>query len=194
MKTEQSREGLITRSRVLQAALSVFSQKGYHETTMDEVAKAAQVSKGALYLHFPSKQSLFSALVETAANMLVEEMQEAMRPHQSHRAQLKAAVEAAFALLERYRAVARLVFVRGSSDPLLEQQIYRVHQRMVTLIREQLEEAHVPDAQLVALAWVGAIYEVLVWWMHEETATTLTDLATPLTQLLLRSIRVEEDK
>ncbi len=192
MKEASTRESGTTRSRVLEAALSVFSQKGYHETTMDEVAKAAQVSKGALYLHFPSKQSLFSALVETASAMLTEEMQRAMAPHQSHRAQLKAAVEAAFALVERYRAVARLVFVRGSSDPLLEHQIYQVHQRMVDLIRARLGEAGVPDAHLVALAWVGAIYEVLVWWLHEESTTSLTALAAPLTRLLLRSIRTEE--
>jgi AcrR family transcriptional regulator len=49
--------------RILGAAASVFARRGYDEARMDDVAEEAGVSKGGLYLHFPSKDALFDGLV-----------------------------------------------------------------------------------------------------------------------------------
>src|SRR6187431_2852181 len=53
-----------TRRRIVQSALEIFAREGYHATSMDAIAAAASVSKGALYHHFPGKLDLFSALVD----------------------------------------------------------------------------------------------------------------------------------
>lgn len=53
-----------TRQKILQAALSLFSQSGYDATGVAEICRAAGVSKGAFYYHFPSKQALFLDLLE----------------------------------------------------------------------------------------------------------------------------------
>lgn len=53
-----------TRQKILQAALSLFSQSGYDATGVAEICQAAGVSKGAFYYHFPSKQALFLDLLE----------------------------------------------------------------------------------------------------------------------------------
>jgi AcrR family transcriptional regulator len=53
-----------TRNQILQAALSCFADKGYYQTTMDDIVTASGLSKGSLYWHFKSKQELFIALVE----------------------------------------------------------------------------------------------------------------------------------
>jgi AcrR family transcriptional regulator len=54
-----SREGAI-----LNAALQVFAEGGFAEATMDQVAAAAQLSKAALYLYFPSKDALLQTLLQ----------------------------------------------------------------------------------------------------------------------------------
>lgn len=54
------------RRRLLDAALSVFLRFGYRKTSMDEVARAAGLSRQGLYLHFPTKEDLFRAVVEHA--------------------------------------------------------------------------------------------------------------------------------
>lgn len=64
------------RAVILKNALSLFSQKGYTSTTMDEIAEAVGLSKPAIYLYFPSKESLFSSAIEnpsgfTAINNLL---------------------------------------------------------------------------------------------------------------------------
>jgi AcrR family transcriptional regulator len=53
-----------TRQGLLAAAYRVFGQKGYAQATVDDVAAAAGVSKGAVYHHFESKEDLFRALLE----------------------------------------------------------------------------------------------------------------------------------
>jgi len=57
-------EAAVTRAAVLKAALSVFSAKGYAATTLDDVAKAAKVTRGAIYWHFKSKADLYNTLIQ----------------------------------------------------------------------------------------------------------------------------------
>ena len=54
----------ITRERILSAAMTVFAQKGWQKTSLDEVAAAAGMTKGAIYWHFRNKNDLFFALLD----------------------------------------------------------------------------------------------------------------------------------
>ena len=54
------------KTKILEAANKVFAEKGYHEATMDDVARHLGVSKGALYLYYASKEELFEAMSRTA--------------------------------------------------------------------------------------------------------------------------------
>ena len=54
------------RRALLDAALSVFTRYGYRKTSMDEVARSAQLSRQGLYLHFATKEELFQAAVRNA--------------------------------------------------------------------------------------------------------------------------------
>jgi len=60
------------KSRILDAANKVFAEKGYHEATMDDIAKHLGVSKGAIYLYFSSKEDLFEAMCRTAPQAFKE--------------------------------------------------------------------------------------------------------------------------
>ena len=57
-------EAAVTRATLLKTALSVFSAKGYAAATLDNVAKAAKVTRGAIYWHFESKAELYNTLVQ----------------------------------------------------------------------------------------------------------------------------------
>ena len=54
----------ITRERILSAAMTVFGQKGWQKTSLDEVAMVAGMTKGAIYWHFRNKNDLFFALLD----------------------------------------------------------------------------------------------------------------------------------
>jgi AcrR family transcriptional regulator len=60
----QQQRGEETRACILERAQECFAQKGYDATSVAEICRRAGVTKGALYHHFPSKQSIFMALLE----------------------------------------------------------------------------------------------------------------------------------
>jgi AcrR family transcriptional regulator len=53
-----------TREAIVSAAMKLFSERGFGSTTIAEIARAAGITKGAIYWHFDSKDSLFSAILD----------------------------------------------------------------------------------------------------------------------------------
>lgn len=66
-RQRQEREQLI-----LEAAAQVFADKGYHQTTIEEIAAQVGIAKGTVYLHFPTKDDLLLALLERLACAFAE--------------------------------------------------------------------------------------------------------------------------
>lgn len=53
-----------TANRILQQAMKIFLEKGYHGTSIEEITQAAGLTKGALYWHFQSKEDLLKRIME----------------------------------------------------------------------------------------------------------------------------------
>jgi len=67
------------RQAMLAAALEVFVEKGFAAARMDDIARTASLSKGTVYLYFPSKEDLFEAVLRNVAIPNVERMEGLMR-------------------------------------------------------------------------------------------------------------------
>ena len=66
---------------ILEAALSVFAEKGFAAARMDDIAVRARVSKGTIYLYFESKEAVFRALVQQTLARRVSDFALAVRDH-----------------------------------------------------------------------------------------------------------------
>jgi TetR/AcrR family acrAB operon transcriptional repressor len=64
MPRNTKEEALETRNRILDAAENVFYEKGVAHTSLDDIAKAASVTRGAIYWHFKNKSDLFTAMCD----------------------------------------------------------------------------------------------------------------------------------
>src|SRR5712691_3898321 len=69
--TRQQRRDL-TRQQLRDAAAVVFSARGYHAASLDEIADAAGFTKGAVYSNFASKEDLFLALIRERQTQMLE--------------------------------------------------------------------------------------------------------------------------
>jgi len=69
--------GIETRNTILETSLELISQNGYDATSVAQICQGAQISKGAFYHHFASKQELFLALMDTWLASVVELFQTA---------------------------------------------------------------------------------------------------------------------
>jgi len=70
-------------SLIFQAAIDVFSEKGFDKATMDDIAARANVAKGTIYYHFKSKEELFLFLVEEGVELLHEGVESKVAPEMS---------------------------------------------------------------------------------------------------------------
>ncbi|MEU5977835.1 helix-turn-helix domain-containing protein [Streptomyces sp. NPDC047315] len=63
-----------TRAALLESALELFAEKGFAQTSLDEVAAGARLTKGALYHHFASKRALFEQVLATVNTRIAEKV------------------------------------------------------------------------------------------------------------------------
>jgi AcrR family transcriptional regulator len=92
-RTPQRERRTRTRAALLRAAGRVFAEHGFHQATLDTVAAAAGVSKGALYHYFPSKEQLFVALLEDRLGAGLSDIEAVIGERGSDSEQLGAALE-----------------------------------------------------------------------------------------------------
>jgi AcrR family transcriptional regulator len=88
--------GKETKQRILDAAYLVFSRQGYGQATVDDVAREAGISKGALYHHFPGKEQLFHALLQDRVRSCRDHMLDAVGEIRSLPEAIRAAIETSF--------------------------------------------------------------------------------------------------
>ncbi len=78
------------KENILCAAERLFEERGFRETTMDEIALAADYSKATIYVYFKSKDEIFNCLVYQAMRMLLEKIESAKNSSDNAVAQYKA--------------------------------------------------------------------------------------------------------
>lgn len=186
------------RERILDAALNIFSIKGYHDTKLDEIAEESQTSKGGIYFHFPNKERLFLALVDQFADLLERRIVEAIEHEQEGIRRVRAALEACLQTFGKYRLPAKLLLVQAVGlGATFENKRMEINDRFARLIQTYLDEAIVVgdlepvDTEIVSYAWMGAIYGIVIRWVYtgEPTPDRILDALLPV---LLKSVGHDE--
>jgi AcrR family transcriptional regulator len=126
-----------TRAQILQAALACFADKGYHQTSMDDIVAKSGLSKGALYWHFKSKQELFLSLIETYMSAYGEEASHAwsdeMPAADKIQALMKFFVDTSEQLIPFFRIT--IDFWAQTSE---DEQLRAIFDEMLTAFQQQL--------------------------------------------------------
>lgn len=105
------------RLQLLEAASEIFVERGYHSAGMDEIAIHAGVSKPVLYQHFPSKLDLYIAVVDSHAEKLVVDVNNALLTTTDNHQRVQAAVQAFFDFIDSDNSGYRLIFASDVMDP-----------------------------------------------------------------------------
>jgi AcrR family transcriptional regulator len=188
-----------TRERILDAALHLFSRKGYHDTHMDEIVADSNTSKGSIYFHFPNKERLFLALMDQFADLLERRIREAIAQEEEGMQRVHAALEACLDTFGRYRYPAKILLVQAVGlGSVFESKRLEVNDRFAGLIRSYLDAAirkgqiEPVDTEIVSHAWMGAIYSVVIRWVYTGEPDPQHILSV-LLPLLLRSVGYVKD-
>src|SRR5262245_20741876 len=178
-----------TRERILDAALEVCARKGYHGAIVDDIVRASRTSKGAVYHHFPNKEAIVLALVDDFAARLAGSVGAAIAEQRGALAKVERALSAALSTFAADERLARLILLEPVSlGPAYQAKRAEVADRFAALIQSHLDEAVADgsiaplDTRVATLAWLGAVNEIVVQWLHGSLEMSTTTAA--LTRVL----------
>jgi AcrR family transcriptional regulator len=169
------------RVAILDSALTVFARRGYHASSIDDIAREAGVSKALIYEHFTSKQDLYAELLEQHAGELFSALAEAIsEAGRDASARLVVGFDAFCGFVEEHTVAWRMLF-REATDPeavaVLDRVTAEVTSFVAGVIREDPGSRRGPEdetvrqhgVQVTAQLLVGAVQSLANWWAdHQE--------------------------
>jgi AcrR family transcriptional regulator len=168
------------RAGILDAALAVFSARGYHPSSIDDIAREAGISKALIYEHFESKQGLYADLIERNAAELVERLGAAIGSVEADSGAIRLAtgLDAFFAFVGERRDAWRILF-RDAADPETAPVLDRILEQVTGLVaaliaedpgaRAMTEQDADRAIRVLARMLVGSVQSVANWWAeHRE--------------------------
>lgn len=178
--------------QIVDAAVEVFAEHGFHQASMDEISETAGVSKPMLYAYLGSKEELFSACVRREANRLIEAISGAVGTDLRPDEQLWHGLRAFFAHVSEHRASWTILHrLASSNESPSTSEMTRWREQAVDLIARLLAQATADAAKPVqpdqmhpfAVALAGASESLVEWW-GENPDHTADGLAMRLMNLV----------
>ncbi|QZY48903.1 TetR/AcrR family transcriptional regulator [Mycolicibacterium austroafricanum] len=172
----------LTRTRVIDAALELFDERDFASTTMDDIATAANLNRGTIYLHFDSKAEILRTALDVHGPDEFELFEE-LAGAQS-RTELEATYDHALTLWRRLGRIWRHARDAATTDASVRQWRDDVFARQVRQLQQTLEKRGVTstDAEVRAVMIVSMWSEFMPRWAFGEgvrgrkvTVTALCD-------------------
>lgn len=158
--------------QILDAAVTVFSERGYHDASMDEISDVAGVSKPMIYAYLGSKEDLFAACIHREATRLLEAVAAGIRTELPPDMQLWHGLAAFFEYVGAQRASWRVIHRQSISQggPFSEELLTMRRQAIslvdTLLVRVATKEGLADGAtESLAAALVGAAESLADWWL-----------------------------
>ncbi|MBX7196991.1 MAG: TetR family transcriptional regulator [Sandaracinaceae bacterium] len=185
------------RERILRAATKVFARKGFYATKVSEVAKAAGVADGTIYLYFENKDDLLVSLFEDRILRLLSTLERALAERDTSEARLRCVIEMQLGLLEGERDLAEVITVNLRQSTRLMKQ-YAAPKFMLYLdsIARVIAEGQKSGAfradvspHLVARTIFGALDGIaMTWALGKAEPGGLSRAATQVADILLSGL------
>lgn len=151
------------RTQILMGAAQVFAQKGFHQATIKEIARAAGVAEGTIYNYFNNKRELLVAMIEALATSSLKALISEHPPDDSQ-AFLTAVLRDRFQLAQERGYLLAPILAELFTDVDLRQEVYNQIAKPLTAYMEQYWQVHIDagrirplDPVIVTRALVGAI-------------------------------------
>jgi AcrR family transcriptional regulator len=181
------------RRQLLDVAQEVFAEQGFHDTSMDDVAEAAGVTKPVLYQHFDSKRRLYLELLEDVGQQLLDRIALATAAAATPKQQVENGFAAYFRFVQEQRSAFRLLFEGGSRrDEEFADAVRQVEdaiaEAIAVLIEADIDAGH---RRLLAQGIVGLAEGTARHWLahaHDLDPDAVASRIADLTWAGLRAV------
>jgi len=188
------------KERILEAALEVFSHKGFHPATMDEIAEKGGVGKGTLYRHFETKEKLFAELVRIRLEELGRRAGSAIDSHDNVLEMISKYIRIYFEFFDRNQRLYRLIIQEqldlGEYSP--DEYFRKVMKAIPNLKRKVYEGTQQGilkdvDFQTVFYGTMGFAHGVIQKWLARDCSYPLVNELPGVLEVLFHGF-VKDDR
>ena len=184
----------MTKERILEAAAYIFSEKGFHAASMQDIARSVNLQKASLYHHVSSKQEILLELLDRALDILIEQIGLVVSQGGSPEEKLHQAMQVYLQTLtgQRGLSVVLLFEHRSLSDELKSRHLPR-RDRFETLWRNLIQEGieagvfTCDDPAQATRALLGTMNWTLTWY-RADGPLTAQEIADQYTNLFLNGL------
>lgn len=181
----------MTRTEILDASAQIFSQKGYHGASMQDIAAAVDLQKASLYHHVSSKQEILFELLNRGLGLLIERVEIALEDADSPDERLRKAIHAYLLALTEYQALSSVLLLEYRSlEPHYFQRHIAQRDQFEHIWRDMID-AGVEEGiftcdhpSLSARALLG-VMNWTVTWFRADGAMSAEEIADQITDLFL---------
>jgi AcrR family transcriptional regulator len=153
------------RAAILAAAAEAFADRGFADTSMDDVAAAAGITRLIVYRHFGSKEDLYTAVLQHVRRRLAEELALAAGPRGEN-----VAVRALLGVARTDAAGLTLLLRHAPREPQFESYAREFREQMIAHSEELMAQAHAPTrvrTRWAAETLVSFVIDALLHWIED---------------------------
>jgi AcrR family transcriptional regulator len=175
------------RQQILTVARDVFARRGYHQTTIDDIALQAGVARGTFYLYFEDKRAVFSDLIDRFAGQLTMAIVRIVTDDEKRPVadQVRENIRAIIGTCLMERSMTKILFTDAVGiDPAFDRKLFTFYDTVVQLLTESLKDGQAlgivdeGEPRVLAYLTIGALkellYQAVTLGYSEESADVLT--------------------
>jgi len=189
-------------AQILEAGEKLFAKKGFYPTTMEEVARAAGLAKGTIYLHFNDKRDLFFSIIEKKLDILLEKIEKEMRKDEFPSQRIKLAIGIHLRFLEENRDFFKIMqalpeSLKQEMERKLKGRVIEKQSRYVEildqLIRKGIRNQEIKplDSRKLAVILVGMMHSLTIYWISRKEKGSLSQDDSLVWQVFWEGIKEE---
>lgn len=182
--------------RILEAAVKVFAEQGFHQSTISQIAREAGVADGTIYLYFKNKDDILVQFFTYKTKQVFDKFREEVDKAENSFDKLKNLIRRHLQEFQNDRNMAVLYQAETHQNSrLVEEQIRDMSKLYLDIVSEIVEQGQEEGCirkdiyvGLVKRFILGGVDEVINTWLHSGGKYDLASMADPLVDLFIRGI------
>lgn len=182
--------------RILDAAIKVFAEQGFFQSTVSQIAKAAGVADGTIYLYFKNKDDILVQFYEYKTRQIFERFRDAVSQSTTAEEKLRCLIHVHLQEFQKDRNMAIVYQAETHQNRRLgHEQLKEISKMYRDIISEVVELGQEEGTirkdlylGLVKRFITGAVDEVINSWIHTDGQYDLVTMADPLVDLFMQGI------
>ncbi|WP_075982508.1 TetR/AcrR family transcriptional regulator [Bacillus massilinigeriensis] len=185
--------------QIIDAAVVVIAENGYHQAQVSKIAKQAGVADGTIYLYFKNKEDILISLFQEKMGSFVEKIEQNIAGKETSAEKLLMLVKTHFQILsnDRHLAIVTQLELRQSNKELrykineVLKGYFKVLDKILIQGKEDGEFSSTLDVRVARQMIFGTIDELVTTWIMNDQKYDLTALAGTVHKLLINGFRKE---